>query len=92
MTISHPRWWRSVRTRALISAISLAALSVIFAGVVAYSLERQRIEQTAQSELFSQLDAARALRSPMPKECWRPSWMPPWCPRHKGPSLSIPTV
>lgn len=61
MTISHPRWWRSVRTRALISAISLAALSVIFAGVVAYSLERNRIEQTAQSELFAQLDAAQMM-------------------------------
>lgn len=54
-----PRVWRSVRSRVLVAATVLAAFSLALSGVVAYSLERNRLEQTAHRELLTQYEGAQ---------------------------------
>lgn len=63
--MANPRlkWWRVVRTKVLFSAITLAAAAVVFAGVVAYSLERNRLEATAEAELFAQYESSQMMSS-----------------------------
>lgn len=63
MSKRHNAAWRSVRARAVATAIAIAILAIAFSGVVAYSLERQRLEQTAHADLFAQYETAQMLNN-----------------------------
>lgn len=59
----HNAAWRSIRARVVATTIIIATLAVTFAGVIAYSLEHQRLEQTAHADLFTQYETAQMLNN-----------------------------
>ncbi|HET8958576.1 MAG TPA: hypothetical protein VFM95_09000, partial [Microcella sp.] len=64
--LSPPRW--SVRSRILGVILIITALGMTVAGASAYVLQREQVLDVIDEELFTAVEAARAIATGLPRE------------------------